>query len=125
MRGAAYLSAVATEVNVVFSFEPSVPTTVMMATEMPAAMRPYSIAVAPDSSFTNFSITFIVMPQCPQVVADFVRFDGLQLSQRYDCQAQTNGASTGTTEFTAAFEALRTESRPVRRLDPHTSEVGR
>jgi hypothetical protein len=41
---------VETVVNVFFRSVPTVFTTVMMATEMPAAMRPYSIAVAPDSS---------------------------------------------------------------------------
>src|SRR5260370_37749706 len=49
----AYLSAVDTEVKVAFRLEPTVPTTVMMATEMPAAIRPYSMAVAPDSSLAN------------------------------------------------------------------------
>jgi hypothetical protein len=37
-------------VKVLFNCEPSVLTTTMIATEMPAAMSPYSIAVAPDSS---------------------------------------------------------------------------
>jgi hypothetical protein len=37
-------------VKVVFSLEPSPLTTVMIATAMPAAMIPYSIAVAADSS---------------------------------------------------------------------------
>ena len=45
-----YLGAVATLVKVVFRLAPTVPTTRMIATEIPAAMRPYSIAVAPDSS---------------------------------------------------------------------------
>jgi hypothetical protein len=36
-------------VKVLFNCEPSVLTTTMIATEMPAAMSPYSIAVAPDS----------------------------------------------------------------------------
>src|SRR4029453_9158092 len=45
-----YLTAVWMLVNVVFRPLPTVPTTVTMATEMPAAMRPYSMAVAPDSS---------------------------------------------------------------------------
>ena len=35
-------------VNLVFSVEPIVLTIAMMATEMPAAIRPYSIAVAPE-----------------------------------------------------------------------------
>ena len=47
-RPDAYLSAVCTLVKVVFSFEPRPCTTAMIATEMPAAMRPYSIAVAPE-----------------------------------------------------------------------------
>ena len=50
MFAAAYFNAVDTEVNVVFNEEPRLATTVMIATAMPAAMRPYSIAVAPDSS---------------------------------------------------------------------------
>src|SRR5262249_62115225 len=36
--------------NVFFNWPPSVFTVAMMATEMPAAMRPYSMAIAPDSS---------------------------------------------------------------------------
>jgi hypothetical protein len=36
-------------VNLVFGEVPRVFTTAMMAIEMPAAIRPYSIAVAPDS----------------------------------------------------------------------------
>jgi hypothetical protein len=40
-------------VNVVFSWVPTDCTAAMMTTEMPAAMRPYSIAVAPDSSLRN------------------------------------------------------------------------
>src|SRR6516165_5809945 len=39
--------------NVVISLVPRPFTTAMIATEMPAAIRPYSIAVAPDSSFTK------------------------------------------------------------------------
>ena len=45
-----YLSALDTEVKVVFSLEPRVPTTVTIAIEIPAAIRPYSMAVAPLSS---------------------------------------------------------------------------
>src|ERR1700720_2621152 len=48
---AAYLNASWTKVAL--SFEPSPCTTAMIATEMPAATRPYSTAVAPDSSFTK------------------------------------------------------------------------
>ena len=47
---AAYLSAADTEENVVLRLVPRPFTTEMMATAMPAAMRPYSMAVAADSS---------------------------------------------------------------------------
>jgi hypothetical protein len=56
----AYLRAVAMLVNTVFNDEPSVPTTVMIATEMPAAMRPYSMAVAPDSFRRKEDIRFFM-----------------------------------------------------------------
>jgi hypothetical protein len=38
-------------VNLVFRFVPRPLTTVMIAIEIPAAIRPYSMAVAPDSFF--------------------------------------------------------------------------
>jgi hypothetical protein len=47
------LIAVATLVKVVFRLVPNVPTTVMIATEIPAAINPYSMAVAPRSSPIN------------------------------------------------------------------------
>ena len=65
---ARYLSAVCTEVKVVFNFEPSPATTVMIATEMPAAIKPYSISVAPRSSFPNRDRSF-VMSDLPLVTA--------------------------------------------------------
>jgi hypothetical protein len=45
-----YLSAVCTLVKVVLRLDPRLATTVIIATEIPAAMSPYSIAVAPVSS---------------------------------------------------------------------------
>jgi hypothetical protein len=45
-----YCSEVLIEVNLVFSLVPRPFTTAMMASEMPAAIRPYSMAVAPVSS---------------------------------------------------------------------------
>ena len=42
--------------NLVFKVEPIAVTVPMITTEMPAAMRPYSIAVAPDSSFRKEKI---------------------------------------------------------------------
>src|SRR5436309_909679 len=44
-----HFNAVCTDVNVVLREEPSPVTATMIAIEMPAAIRPYSIAVAPDS----------------------------------------------------------------------------
>ena len=43
-----YLSWVEMLVNLAFSVVPRPLTTAMIATEMPAAIRPYSIAVAPE-----------------------------------------------------------------------------
>ena len=42
------------DVNMPFRFEPSPLTIAMMASAMPAAIRPYSMAVAPDSFAKNF-----------------------------------------------------------------------
>ena len=44
----AYFSAVETDEKVVFRLVPRACTVAMMATEIPAAIRPYSMAVAPD-----------------------------------------------------------------------------
>jgi len=52
--------AVATVVNAVVMFVPSVPTMPTIATEMPAAMRPYSMAVAPDSSLAKSFINLVM-----------------------------------------------------------------
>jgi len=46
-----YFREVLIDVNLVLSVVPRPLTTAMMASEMPAAIRPYSMAVAPDSSF--------------------------------------------------------------------------
>jgi hypothetical protein len=46
-----HLSWVEIELNVDLSFVPRFDTTAMIASEIPAAIRPYSIAVAADSSF--------------------------------------------------------------------------
>ena len=46
-------SEVATELKVVFKFVPTVVTAVIMTTAISAAIKPYSIAVAPDSSERN------------------------------------------------------------------------
>ena len=49
-----YFSDELMSVNLVFRLVPRPLTTAMMASEMPAAIRPYSMAVAPDSSAQNF-----------------------------------------------------------------------
>jgi len=59
-----YLSAVETVLNVVFKFVPSACTVAMIATAMPAAMRPYSMAVAPDSSRMNCEIDVLIDCSC-------------------------------------------------------------
>jgi hypothetical protein len=53
---AAYLSAVETDENVVLSLVPRPETTEMIASAIPAAIKPYSIAVAAFSSFQNLMI---------------------------------------------------------------------
>src|SRR4029078_4765173 len=56
----AYLSELLMLLNLVFRLLPRPLTTAMIASEMPAAIRPYSIAVAPDSSFTIRAIRFVI-----------------------------------------------------------------
>ena len=50
-----YFSEVLIELNLVLRFEPRPLTATMIAIEIPAAIRPYSMAVAPDSSDKNFN----------------------------------------------------------------------
>lgn len=54
MGGRNYFKELLIEVNLSFSVVPRLFTTVMIASAIPAAIRPYSIAVAPDSSDQNF-----------------------------------------------------------------------
>ena len=49
-----YFSEVLIEVNLSLRLVPRPLTTAIMASAIPAAIRPYSIAVAPDSSDRNF-----------------------------------------------------------------------
>ena len=58
-RGLTYCSEVLMEVNLVLSLVPSPFTTAMMASEIPAASKPYSMAVAPDSSARNARSVFM------------------------------------------------------------------
>jgi hypothetical protein len=59
----AYFNELLIDVNLELSFVPSPFTAAMMASEMPAAINPYSIAVAPDSSAMNFRM--IVFMRAP------------------------------------------------------------
>ena len=52
--GGNYFKEVLIDVNLSFREVPRPFTTVMIARAIPAAIRPYSIAVAPDSSNQNF-----------------------------------------------------------------------
>jgi hypothetical protein len=56
----AYFNEVLIEENLVLSFTPIPFTTAMIASEMPAAINPYSIAVAAVSSAQNFRINVIM-----------------------------------------------------------------
>jgi hypothetical protein len=58
-KPAGYFNDVLMDVNLVLSFAPSPFTTTIMASAMPAAIKPYSIAVAPDSSARNLRMVFI------------------------------------------------------------------
>ena len=57
-----YLSAVDTLVNVVFKLDPTPATATIMAIEIPAAMSPYSIAVAPVSLHKNCLMNALIWP---------------------------------------------------------------
>ena len=58
--GGSYFSWLEMLLNVLFSCVPRVFTTAIIATEMPAAMRPYSMAVAPVLSFTKRRTSFLM-----------------------------------------------------------------
>ena len=55
-----YLSELLIDVNLVLSLLPRPFTTAMIASAMPAAIRPYSMAVAPDSSAKNARMVFTI-----------------------------------------------------------------
>jgi hypothetical protein len=57
-----YLRELLIALNLVLSLPPIPFTTAMIASAMPAAIRPYSIAVAPESSATNLRMAFIIRP---------------------------------------------------------------
>jgi hypothetical protein len=63
-RVALYFSELLIEANLVFSLAPRPFTTAMMASEIPAAINPYSIAVAAVSSAQNFRTNLIMRGRC-------------------------------------------------------------
>jgi hypothetical protein len=75
----AYFSPVETDPNVVLRLLPAPFTTLMIMTEIDAAMRPYSTAVAPDSSLRK-ARTCLVMAQAKV---------GVLLKQRVNSHRQT------------------------------------
>ena len=64
----AYLSAVETDWNVFFKLVPRPCTTAMIATEMPAAISPYSMAVAPDSSFAKRTASLFIRSSSSSII---------------------------------------------------------
>ena len=56
---AAYFNELLIEENLLLSLVPSPFTIAMIASEMPTAISPYSMAVAPDSSLRNLYSIFI------------------------------------------------------------------
>src|SRR5262249_61578446 len=72
--------AARTEVKAIFSFEPSPESAVMMATDMPAAISAYSMAVAPLSSRAKRARSLFMSPELQRPFGmaasqSFARFD--------------------------------------------------
>jgi hypothetical protein len=63
----------------VFSLVPSPLMVVIIASAMPAAINPYSIAVAPDSSARNLRKVFMEGKHLPRILTNF-EFDQRKLS---------------------------------------------
>jgi hypothetical protein len=63
------------DVNLVFRWEPMPFTTAMIASEIPAAINPYSIAVAPVSSAQNFRTNAIIRGRCARTSETTVNID--------------------------------------------------
>ena len=65
-------------VNLVFSEVPRPLMTAMIATEMPAAIRPYSMAVAPELSFKKREMRFFIDSSIIHTwLSELVRVPGL------------------------------------------------
>jgi hypothetical protein len=73
-----YFNEVLIDENWVFREEPKPFTTVMMASAIPAAIRPYSIAVAPDSSDKKFKMLRFKPASCRVVMKRFKEGEGIR-----------------------------------------------
>jgi hypothetical protein len=62
-----YFSELLIETNFALSFVPRPLTATMIAIEIPAAIRPYSMAVAPDSSFMKRTKRLVITNSCSGV----------------------------------------------------------
>jgi hypothetical protein len=82
MERARYFSEVLIDENLVFRWEPMPFTTAMMASEMPAAISPYSIAVAPVSSAQNLRTNAIMPGRCAPTYEAIVNIDHEQRAVR-------------------------------------------
>jgi hypothetical protein len=72
---ARYFSEVLIDANLVFKWAPMPFTTAMIASEIPAAINPYSIAVAPVSSAQNFRPHAIIGGLCAPTYEPPVNID--------------------------------------------------
>src|SRR5580704_9931426 len=87
---AAYLRAVETVLKVFFRLVPRPWTTAMIATAMPAAMRPYSMAVAAVSSLKKESVRFLIENSCWSPTGTCDSLHSYRLTQ-YEHQARKIG----------------------------------
>ena len=79
---AGYFSDVLIVANVVLSVVPRPLTAAMMARAMPAAIRPYSIAVAPDWSAKNLKNVCFMIHLLVAMTPGFSRVSGVELCSR-------------------------------------------
>ena len=88
-----YFSELLTDVNTLLRLVPRPFTATMIAIEMPAAIRPYSMAVAPDSSLQNLETSFIFLALiCPGTkgYAQFRERDSEQTVRSYKRGAENS-----------------------------------
>src|SRR5258706_11197388 len=122
VRCSLYFSDVLIAPNLVLRLPPMPLTAPMIASEIPAAIRPYSMAVAPDSSFRKRTKSLDMANPLLERRFDHASQE-LQLS-KIDCSKateitrRTNGATAqGSTRLCAGIESAANEPhRPARHL---------